>query len=151
MSAPDDLVSTELADDFVYVLNHTGGSISIIDVATLTVLPMTIAVDAQPISITFAPSVNRAFVASDVTDSMTVIDLTTNTVVTEWGGNDPKHMIMLPDEEILWVLEASISRVSGIDIAAGTLAHQFIACVGPAAMAITPDGSTGFVTSDRGC
>src|SRR5262245_25945163 len=72
--------STTLAAPFAYIPNANGGNVSVIDVATNTVIA-TLRVGGNPFCVGVHPAGTRAYVTNLSNSSVTVIDTAMNTVV----------------------------------------------------------------------
>ena len=85
-----------------YVANNGDGTVSVIDLATNSVLFGTIVVGASPVGIAITPDGTRAFVANEqVAPNNTIFAINTATNgVTSFasGGDGPREIAVVPDQ-----------------------------------------------------
>lgn len=95
------------AAPFAYIPNSGDDTVSVIDIATNTVVD-TIVVGPNPIGIAWHPDGSRIYIANNGTDgnnnTISVIDPTTNTVIDEFvAGPGPEGLMVHPDGKSLYV------------------------------------------------
>ena len=91
-----------------------------------------------------------AYVSNNVSNTVTVIDTATNTVVGDPipVGNLPEGVAITPDGQHAYVTNLGSDTVSVIDTATNTVVGDPIPVGGgPAGVAITPDGQRAYVTN----
>jgi YVTN family beta-propeller protein/VCBS repeat-containing protein len=159
---------------FAYVTNANGNTVSVIDTATHTVIdtnPATPAVDrisvgSLPYGVAFSPNGGFAYVTNGGSDTVSVIDTATHTVIDAnpaTPGVDPIPVAGLPygvafspDGDLAYVVNLSGNTVSVIDTATHTVIDADPATPGvdaisvgggPREVAFSPDGSLAYVTN----
>lgn len=140
----------------VYVTNISQNTVSVIDTLTNTVVD-TITVGQSPWGIAITPDGKRAYVAN-TSGTISVIDTATNTVTATITDSDgPSGVAITPDGTRAYVSNG-LGTVSVVDTSTNTILTNIpitdfpVPCCGfPAfslvAIAITPDGSRGYVVS----
>ncbi len=91
-----------------------------------------------------------AYVANELNNSVTPIDLATNTAGSpiEVGAN-PAAIAITPDGSTAYVANVNSNSVTPIDTATNTVGSPIEVGANPAAIAITPDGSTAYVANQN--
>src|SRR5580704_7617125 len=108
-----------------------------------TVLAIALGLMIQP-----AEAAPFAYVANDVSGTVSVFDTATNIVVaTIPVGSDPFAVGITPDGRHVYVANISSNNVSVIATATNTVAATVPVGVTPRGVAITPDGTQAFVTN----
>ena len=87
---------------FAYVANSGSNSVSVIDIATLTVIA-TIGVGTSPVSVAVHPNRNRVYVANSGSNSISIIDTTTNSVVGTLSMGSPNGLAVVADSYLYGV------------------------------------------------
>lgn len=131
---------------YAYVTTVNKNNISVVDTATNTVVGSSIPVGPEPNGIVFSPDGNRAYVANSVGDTVqgnvSVIDLTTNTVISTIPvGLTPQSIAITPVGAYLYVPNAKDSTVSVISTATNTVVQSITLASCISGVDITPDGS----------
>lgn len=144
------------AGTYAYVTNREDVTVSVIDLSTDTVTtPVTVGVEPYGVAInragTFAYVVNAGGESNVGADTVSVIDLATNTLKTGAGypisvGDRPWALAINPAGTLAYVVNNTDNTVSVIDLATDTVSGSPIA-VGdnPWAIAIGPNGRFGYV------
>jgi YVTN family beta-propeller protein len=102
------------ATGMVYVANYNGGSVSVIDGATNTVVA-TPGMGPYPLALAVNPVTNMVYVANTNGGSVSVIDGATNTVVaTPTVGSDPEAIAVNPVTNQVYVVNNGGNSVSVI-------------------------------------
>jgi len=141
------------ARPFAYVTNYHGGSISVINVATKTVVGNPINVGGNPRAIVISPDGTRAYLVNN--GAVFVIDTATDTVL----GNpilipsEGEGIAITPNGARVYVVNSGpvpcCGSVSVIDTATKTLLGSPIPVgTGPADIAVTPDGTRAYVVNE---
>lgn len=133
------------AADFVAPLDPRSGA----------ALPSSVILDvgASPGAITFAPDGRTAYVANRGSNSVSVIDVASDTIRSTISGlSAPAGVAVSPDGTKLLVANSGDDTVSVVDLASGTAALVPVlipgaAASGPAGVAISPDGKQAYVTA----
>jgi YVTN family beta-propeller protein len=142
-----------------YVTNDSGppggGTVSVIDTATNSVVGSPIAVEASsPIAIAITPDGTRAYVANFDSNSVSVINTATNTLIGApiAVGTRPRGVAITPDGTHAYVANSQSRTVSVIDIATNTVVGSPIAlgAYTPNNLAITPNGTRAYLTCGCG-
>lgn len=132
-----------------YVTNFDDSSISVIDIASNTVTD-TIEVLFQPIQVAITPDGTKAYVAYFYPEFVTVIDLESHSILgyipvpcNEGGGIAfaPNGLAYVACDDGLAVIDSATNNL--VDVITGINDQTFW-------VAVTPDGSTAFVTSLSG-
>jgi large repetitive protein len=82
-----------------YVANFGGGSVSVIDTSTNTVIGLPITVGSNPYGVAITPDGARAYVTNEGGTTVSVIDTSTNTVIGSpiTVGSHPHGVAITPD------------------------------------------------------
>src|SRR6202035_514425 len=99
----------------VYVVNNASDTVSVIDIATNTVVS-TFAVGSHPRGVAVNPNGTRTFVANRDSNTVSVIDTATNTV-----GANPFGVSFSPDGTRAYVTNQTSNDVAIIDTANNTV------------------------------
>ncbi|MGZ8471026.1 MAG: glutaminyl-peptide cyclotransferase [Gemmatirosa sp.] len=156
---------TELA----YVSNEGSGEISVIDVATDSVVA-TIAVGTRPRGVRVTPDGRTVFVALSGSprcpptmpdaeceklavdkskDGIAEIDAATRRVRRVLpGGSDPEQFDVTPDGTRLFVSNEDVGLATIVDVASGAIARSVKVGVEPEGVRLAPDARTFYVTSE---
>jgi YVTN family beta-propeller protein len=120
----------------------------VVDTGTNTVVD-TIGVGVNALGIAITPDGSRAYVANNLSGSVSVIDIATNTVVATIGMFQPVAVAVSPDGTRAYVTNSSetFGSVSVIDTASNTVDATIV--IGPNAqgVAMAPDGSRAYAVS----
>ena len=112
-------------------------AVSVIDTATLSVVSFGVA--GGPIAVAITPDGTRAYVASNFSNTVEVIDTATNTeVVTIPVGIEPFAIAITPDGTRAYVTNSGSNTVSVIDTATNAVVATVPVGLVPAGVAITP-------------
>jgi YVTN family beta-propeller protein len=134
---------------FAYVSNVTSESISVIDVATNTVIK-TISASTPVTASAVTPDATRVYVTTGSAGDVLVIDVATNTIIDTISIGAPNVGIAItPDGTRAYVTLPATDRIAIIDITNNTVIGtiNLPAGSGPVAIAITPDGTRAYVTN----
>src|SRR5271170_6497614 len=94
-----------------------------------------------------AQAQTRAYVTNASSNSVSVIDTASNTVVATVGvGNYPDLLAITPDGTRVYVTNISFASVSVIDTASNAVVATVGVGAAPQGVAITPDGTRAYVT-----
>lgn len=130
-----------------YVVNATSNNVSVIDVATSSVLA-TVTVGTQPYDLAVNPDGQRVYVTNNGADTLSVIDASdTNYDVTSITvGAGPRGIVISPNGAHYYVARVSGSTevIMALKSADNTVIGSYNATsgTGTAGLAITPDGKT---------
>lgn len=142
-----------------YVTNTTSGTVSYIPAWTTTPsVQATIPVDTSPkgIAVATLSGQSMVYVANSGSDSVSVIDASTNTVrqIIDMSSlaPTPSYVAATPDGTKVLVGSATQGKVAVIDVATNTASAANINTYGMAinAIAISPDGNTLAITTTSG-
>ncbi len=102
--------------------NFGGASVSVVAIATNTVLP-SILVGNNPYGIAITPDGKYAYVVNNVDGTVSVIAIATNTVVGSpiHVGSGPQYIAITPDGSFVYVSNSSTTTVSVIATATNTV------------------------------
>ena len=128
------------AAPFAYVANAGSDDVSVIDIATNTVLT-TVTVGVSPEQVAVSPKGLFAYVTNPGSDNVSVIATASNTVVaTILVGTGPAGIAATPNGAV-YVANSGSNNVSVIDTATNTVVATIVVDSGPAGVAITPNGA----------
>jgi len=137
------------APPFVYVANHKSDDISVIEIATSTVVN-TIGVGDDPYGVAIAPDGAFVYVANHKSGDVSVIDTASNSVVATVGaGAHPKGVAVTPDGAFVYVTNHVSDTVSVIETTGNTLVAAIEVGNEPYAVAFSPDGNFAYVTNHK--
>jgi YVTN family beta-propeller protein len=132
---------------------NSGGKVLVVDTGTDTVVgdPIDIGLLDFPRAVVFTPDGDKAYVADNGGNRVSVINTTTRAVTTAPGvGGSPSALAITPDGSEVYVANAASNNVSVIDTATDTVVGGPIAVgLQPNGVAITPDGSTAYVSNSN--
>jgi YVTN family beta-propeller protein len=142
-----------------YVINSGGGTVTPIDLATNTT-GKPIEVSGEPVALAITPDGKTAYVASGATNSgaeptlaqtMTAIDLTTNTpgkpIDLQWSAD---AIVITPDGKTAYLINGFPSRtLTAVDLATNTPGRPITLSAPPEEIAMAPDGKA-YVTVQAG-
>lgn len=127
-----------------YVSNEYGASISVIDVATDTVIGNIVLTrrpgEVRPRGMAVSPDGRTIYVAlSDFNprvetkeDKVVAIDVASNQVVAEYRvGTNPERVALSPDGTQLWAANENAARGTGFDLRTGRVLGEFQTGVEP--------------------
>jgi len=140
------------AEPFVYVGHINAHQVSVIDVATDTVIA-TIDGVFRPHGLAITPDGTRAYVTNyGYNRTVTVIDTATNTIVDTVSGvgYDPGGIAITPDGTKAYVANRVSNNVSVIDITTNTVMATIATARYPVSVAITPDSQYAYVANQTG-
>jgi YVTN family beta-propeller protein len=133
----------------IYVVNFFSGDVSVVDAATKTELkkiPVGAAFGANASAVT--PDGTKAYVSTGAEETVTPIDLTTDTTGTPIEvGQSPQGIAVTPDGTRVYVTVQSTDAIRRIDIATNTVSPPIGAGKFPDQIATTPDSSRAYVIS----
>lgn len=142
------LSGTSEAAIHAFVTNQLSSSISVVDVATGTVIATIPTPDmCDPTGVAVMPDNSRAYVV-EATGEVLVISVATNTILEEFEiGVLPLYIAILPNGTRAYVPNTNDDNVSVIDTATNTVIQTITAGDFPYGVAATPDGQSILVTS----
>jgi YVTN family beta-propeller protein len=109
-----------------------------------TVLP----VGSGPLGVVLSPDGARAYVAGSTSNTVTVLDTATDTVVaTIPTGAEPRLFAFAPDGARLYLTVAGDGLLSVIDTATNTITTSIPVGAAPTGVSITPDGGHVYVAN----
>lgn len=108
----------------------------------------TILVGASPTGIAVSPLANQVFVANTASDTVSVIDIATNTVVNVIAvGAGPRGVAVSPDGSLVYVANSASDSVSVISTASGTVIKTIQVSGTPTGVTFNSAGNMAFVSS----
>lgn len=138
-----------LSQPFAYITNEGGNNVTIIDTANNTLVGAPINTQNFPQGVTISPDGSRVYAANGGSASISVIDTSTNAVITTVSvGPGPGGMAVTPDGSLVYVAIQSANNVIMIDTSTNTVVGSPIT-VGnaPTGLAVNPEGSFVYVTN----
>jgi YVTN family beta-propeller protein len=125
------------------------GMLTPIDIATSTVGTPIPIFGGLPVAVAITPDGKTAYVANGDENSVTPIDLATNTAEAPITvGNEPSAIAITPDGKTAYVANDLSGSVTPIDTATNTAGTPITVAGNPVAVAITPDGKSAYVAGD---
>lgn len=136
------------SSQFAYVTNFGAGTVSVISVATGSVVS-TVTVGSEPTSIAITPNGAYAYVANYGSGTVSVISTATNTLITNVTvGSDPYGIAITPNGAFVYVTNSGTTTVSVISTAANTVSTTVPGlATGSDQIALTPNGAYAYVTN----
>ena len=130
-------------------IGGTSNNVTVIDTGTNLILG-TIGVGFNPLGIAVNPSGSRAYVANAGSNTVSVIDTSTNFVNSIVVGTGPQGIAVNPSGSRAYVTNSGSNSVSVIDTASNTVVGGQIA-VGahPVAIAVNPSGTRAYVVNNN--
>jgi YVTN family beta-propeller protein len=139
------LAGTAHAAPFVYITNQNSSTVSVIDIATNTVVD-TVTVGPLPYGVAVNPAGTRAYVGNAGSNTVSVIDTASNTVVaTVTVGTTPYGIAVNPAGTRAYVANNGNANVSVIDTANNTVVATVTAGINPYGVAVNPAGTRAYV------
>jgi len=128
-----------------YVVNEFGGTVSVVDTTTNTVVA-TVTVGTDPFFVAITPDGTKAYVTND--QSVSVIDTSNNTVVATITSSvdDAVGIAITPDGTKAFVANAGNKKVLIIGTTTNTVDNTVPVGDSPYGVAISPDGARAYVT-----
>lgn len=134
-----------LIGGYAYITNSGSNNVSVIDIATNTVIA-TIPVGNSPWGVSTNTDGSRIYVSNQGESSISVIDVATNTVIaTVPVGASPTGITVSPDNSRIYV--TNNSTISVIDAASNTVIATINVAGGTYGIVTSPDGSKVYVTN----
>ena len=120
------------AAPFAYIANRTDGTVSIIDLASDTVLGNPIAVGNGPVGVALNPKRSRVYVTNSDDGTVSVIETSNNTVVGDpiVVGTSPLGMAVNPSGSRVYVANSGSQSVSVINATTNSVVGSPIAVPG---------------------
>ncbi|HKE85273.1 MAG TPA: beta-propeller fold lactonase family protein [Vicinamibacterales bacterium] len=135
-----------------FVTSQRDDEVMVVDVASGTFL--SIAVGEQPNRMTLSKDQGTLYVVNGNSDSVSVIDTTTNEVTKtislsrpqdKYKGANPNSVALSPDEKTLYVTLGYENAVAVVDIKAGHVRGRIPTGWYPTSVSVSPDGSRIYV------
>jgi YVTN family beta-propeller protein len=103
-----------------------------------------------PMGVAITPNGNFAYVANKNSDTVSVIDTATNTVITNFGtgSSNPFGVAITPNGNFAYVTNNGSNIVSVIDTSLNTVVATIAVGGSPNGIAITPNGSFAYVANN---
>jgi YVTN family beta-propeller protein len=130
----------------MYVANHGGFTVSVIDSSTNEVVD-TIPVGAFPLGIAFNPSNNDMYVTVVGSSTVSVIDSSTNTVVDTIPVERPHGVAFNPSNNDMYVANERSETVSVIDSSTNTVVDTIVVGSLPTGIAFNPTNNNIYVAN----
>ncbi len=130
-----------------YVTNQDAGTVSVIDLATNTVLS-TITVGAAPTAVAVNRAGTRVYVTNKTVGTVSVIDTANNSVLTTVKvGTAPSDIVVSPDGTRVFVTNAGAGTVTKIDTATNKVTVTIKVGNGPSSIVLSPNAKYAYVTN----
>ena len=139
------IVTVVIPGPVAYVLNRDGDDISVIDLATNSVIGPTIPVGDSPLGMAISPDGSRVYVAGG--GAVWVIDTTTRAAVGPpiQMVAGPREVAITPDGTRAYVALTGPDEVAVIDLATNTVVATISVALKPIGVAITPNGAHAYI------
>ena len=135
------------AQPFAYITNQNSNNVSVIDIATNTVVT-TVAVGINPEGVAVNPAGTPAYVTNRNSNNVSVIDTASNMVVgTVAVGTGPRGVAVNPAGTRVYVTNYNSNTVSVIDTATNTVVATVPVGVLPWGVAVNPAGTLAYVAN----
>ena len=121
---------------------------SLYDILNGDIVKTTVTVGSNPVGVAITPDGNYAYVANSGTTTVSVIQISTNTVIaTVTVGSTPQNIAITPDGTYAYVANYNSGTVSVIQISTNTVTATVTVGSNPVGVAITPDGNYAYVAN----
>jgi YVTN family beta-propeller protein len=135
-----------------YVVHSSAGAISMIDMATRTVVRTISGVGTGALAMAIAPDGRTGYVSHYSSPYVSVVDLTTGTRVTDIDVGGPQWEIRLgPDGHRAYVANRGTGMLSVIDTGRNAIVGRILTSIdsfdSPVSLALTLDGRRAYVTN----
>jgi YVTN family beta-propeller protein len=144
-------LSTLFSNGSLFVVNEGDGTVNVID-PTNNAITATITVGIFPEAIAITPDRQRAYVTNEFANSVSVIDLNSNTVIDTimgfMAGDFPFGIAITPDGRYAYVSNQGNGTVSVIDTSLNSIVKTITVSLAPKDIVVSPDGETVYVTGD---
>ena len=109
----------------------------------------TVPVGSAPVGVTVNPAGTRVYVANAVSETVSVIDTSTNTVIAVIAGfgSTPYNLVVSPDGARLYVAVNQGGFLSVVDTATNTISGNGPAGRWPFGIALNPAGTRAYITN----
>ena len=136
------------AQPYTYIALTGDHKVSKIDVSGTPTLSATITVGNTPHGIAVTPDDSKVYVTNSVSNTVSVIDASTDMVTTTINvGNYPFGIIASPDGSKIYVANNGTNTISVIDVATDNVVNTFTVGTGPHGLAFSPDGYLLYVSN----
>ncbi|MGD8569093.1 MAG: beta-propeller fold lactonase family protein [Gammaproteobacteria bacterium] len=134
----------------VYITNYGyNQTVSVIGTQPNAVIDTVYGVGNDPGGIAITPDGTRAYVANRVSNNVSVVDITSNSVIaTIPTAQYPVSVAITPDGKYAYVANQTGYRITVIDTATNTIATTINDGLRHVGIDITPDGSRAYVVND---
>ena len=125
-----------------YVTNLNDSTVKVIDTTNDTIIGSSIPVGSIPYDIDIASNGSFAYVVSNGTNSIYVIDIATNIVAAIFSGiTDPIELAITPDNALAYVTSSSTNSVIVVNLTNGSIVTTISGFPSSFGIAISPDQS----------
>ena len=128
---------------FAYVTDATAGTVNVVDSSTQTIVGNPITVGTTPESVVVTPDGADVFVANGGSGTVSEIATSTNTVVATITLSGVTRLALAPGGATLYAIAGG--KLYPIDLATDAVGRSIAGVSGGDNLAITPDGTKGFV------
>ena len=141
-------VSFNPSGTLAYVANYGSASVSVVDVATNTVVN-TITVGSSPTGVAFNPQGTLVYVVNSDSNTVNVINTATNTVInTITVGALPYGLAFNPQGTLAYVTNHNSNTANVIDVATNTVVNTIAVGSAPTTVAFSPSGTVAYIIND---
>ncbi|MDD4248563.1 MAG: PKD domain-containing protein, partial [Methanosarcina sp.] len=132
---------------YAYITNAVSSSVSVIDIATNTVVA-TVPIESYPEGVAVSPTRKNVYITSPGSDTVSVIDTITNNVTATINvGWYPWGVAVTPDGKKVYVANQLSNDVSVIDAKTNNVTTTINFVQDPYGVAVKPDGKKVYVTN----
>ncbi|RAI43714.1 hypothetical protein CH341_12825 [Rhodoplanes roseus] len=129
-------------------INSNPGEVIVFSTLTNTTIGSAITVGSYPWNAVFSPDGRYAYVGSDGTNAVTVVDVATGTIVTTVAvGTESKGITISQDGRYVYTTSFNDNSVSVISTATNQVVGSPIPISSAFAITVSPDGNTLYVTN----
>ena len=135
---------------FAYVTSQVSNTLTVVATATNTVVK-SIAMNGEPIWVTFSPDGSRAYVSNQTGGTLSVVSTVTQTVIGSVPGlSAPFHSAFTNDGRYLFVSSQGDGSVKVVDPHTNAIVNAIPTGPIPRKIAFSPDGTRAYVTNFGG-
>ena len=134
----------------LHKITATNGKASVTAAVTVTAGPRveaTVSVGSNPNGVAVTPDGSKVFVANTATNTVSVINTTTNVSTPIVVGANPRSVAITPDGLKLYVTNSGGSTVSIVDVLSGVVSGEITVGSNPVGVAFSRDGTNAIVTN----
>jgi len=132
---------------FAYISDGVNDLVKKFDIANNTFVGVTYSVGSEPTGLALTPDGGKLVVANYSSNSISIVDLVSSSIVTVAVGSSPWDVAITPDGTTAITTNQNSNSVTFVQIASGLALATVPVGGSPFGIAITTDGTTAFVTN----